>query len=101
MCTYHVEPSVGQGFSSNVEGIDRRVVFGDEEFVVFFYLSEWQTRVELSIASLEQFILDVLYGEEIDGRGVEEMEESVDHRLKYLLIGKSFSLLIDKGNVFW
>ena len=57
----HVEACIGKRLLSDLEGIDRRVVLGNEELVTSLYLAQWLLRIDAVETILLQFFGDILY----------------------------------------
>ena len=81
-----VEPRIGHGFPPDVEGIDRRIVFCDEEFLSRLQGIEFLLWVESGIARVLQVSDDIAHRQEVDRRSIEKVQQSVYHGSKNMVI---------------
>ena len=66
----HVETGICQRFLSDLEGVDGRVVLGNEELLTRFNLAQRLLWVHTAEPVLLQFLGDILYCQEIHWRCV-------------------------------
>ena len=72
MCANHVETALCQWFLTYLESIDRRIVFGDEQFVASLHLSQGFCNIYTSESVLLQLLCNILDRQEVYWRSIKE-----------------------------